>query len=376
MTKKVYFENLDGLRFLCFLSVFFFHSFHTDYDYIKTTDIYKFIKQDIFGNGDLGVNFFFVLSGFLITYLLIEEKKLNGQINIKKFWIRRILRIWPLFYLCLIIGFFIFPFLKSAFGQQPNETASIGYYLTFSNNFDIIKNGSPDASILGVLWSVAIEEQFYFVWPIILYLLPIKKYWIAFSTVIIVSLIFRGLNNNYISHELHTLSCMGDMAIGAFGAWLIQTDENFKTKIKILKPIYISLIYIFFLTVYIFRDEILIQKNFFLSVVERPLIAVIILLIILEQCFSDKSLFKMSKFKFLTKWGTIGYGLYCLHFVGILIVTSLTKKYSINTELWQVFIIDTPFALALTIVISLISYNIFEKPFLKLKDKFAYIKTK
>ena len=355
ITKKVYFENLDGLRFLCFLSVFFFHSFHTDFDYIKTRDIYHFIKRDIFGNGNLGVTFFFVLSGFLITYLLIEEKKLNGQIDIKKFWLRRILRIWPLFYLCIIIGFFIFPFLKSAFGQQPNETASIGYYLTFTNNFDFIKNGQPDASILGALWSVAIEEQFYFVWPIILYLLPIKKYWLAFSTVIIGSLIFRGLNNNYMTHSYHTLSCIGDMAIGAFGAWLIQTNENFKTKIQVLKPIYISLIYISFLTVYIFRDEILSQKNFLLGVVERPLIAIIILLIILEQCFSDKSLFKMSKFKLLTKWGTVSYGLYCLHFVGILIVTTLTKKYSLNTELWQVFLIDTSFAFTITLIISLIS---------------------
>lgn len=376
MTKKVYFENLDGLRFLCFLSVFFFHSFHTDFDYIKTTDIYHFIKRDIFGNGNLGVNFFFVLSGFLITYLLIEEKKLNGQIDIKKFWLRRILRIWPLFYLCVIIGFFIFPFLKSAFGQQPNETASIGYYLTFTNNFDFIKNGLPDASILGVLWSVAIEEQFYFVWPIILYLLPIKKYWLAFSAVIIVSLIFRVLNNNYMAHEYHTLSCIGDMAIGAFGAWLIQSNEIFRIKIQNLKPIYISLIYISFLIVFIFRDEVLNNDIFLLSVVERPIIAVIILLIILEQCFSKMSIFKMSKFKIFTKLGTISYGLYCLHFVGILIVTTLTKKYSFNTEMWQVFIIETSFALGLTIAISLISYNVYEKPFLKLKNKFAYIKTK
>jgi peptidoglycan/LPS O-acetylase OafA/YrhL len=168
MTKKVYFENLDGLRFLCFLSVFFFHSFHTDYASIQSSNLYHFIRRDLFGNGNLGVNFFFVLSGFLITYLLIEEKRLNGQIDIKKFWIRRILRIWPLFYFCVVFGFYIFPFLKTAFGQHPNETASIGYYLTFTNNFDFIKKGLPDASILGVLWSVAIEEQFYFVWPIVL----------------------------------------------------------------------------------------------------------------------------------------------------------------------------------------------------------------
>lgn len=51
MTKKIYFENLDGLRFLCFLSVFFFHSFHTEFEYIKSSDLYHLIKKDIFGNG-------------------------------------------------------------------------------------------------------------------------------------------------------------------------------------------------------------------------------------------------------------------------------------------------------------------------------------
>ena len=80
--KKIYFENLDGLRFLCFLSVFFFHSFHTENVLIKSSKFYLFFEKHLFGNGNLGVNFFFVLSGFLITYLLIEEKKLNGQIDI------------------------------------------------------------------------------------------------------------------------------------------------------------------------------------------------------------------------------------------------------------------------------------------------------
>ncbi|MFT5306585.1 MAG: peptidoglycan/LPS O-acetylase OafA/YrhL, partial [Chitinophagales bacterium] len=190
--KRIYFENLDGLRFLCFLSVFFFHSFHTEYEAISGSAIYHFFKVDIFGNGNIGVNFFFVLSGFLITFLLIEEKKLNGQINLKKFWIRRMLRIWPLFYFCVLFGFYIFPILKTMFGQVPNETANIGYYLLFLNNFDFINNGIPDSSMLGLLWSVAIEEQFYLVWPIILFLLPIKRYWMAFVAIIGVSLVFRA----------------------------------------------------------------------------------------------------------------------------------------------------------------------------------------
>src|SRR4051794_13937383 len=106
-----YLPNLDGLRFMCFLSVFFFHSFHTGYDHIKYSEPYVFIKWTVFQNGNLGVNFFFVLSGFLITRLLLDEKSRNGKIHIFNFYIRRVLRIWPLFYFCLIFGFIIFPLL-------------------------------------------------------------------------------------------------------------------------------------------------------------------------------------------------------------------------------------------------------------------------
>lgn len=369
--NKIYFENLDGLRFLCFLAVFFFHSFHTDYKNLESMKLYSFISEDIFGNGNLGVNFFFVLSGFLITYLLIEEKKLNKNIHLKKFWIRRILRIWPLFYFCVFFGFIIFPYIKTLFGQIPNETANLLYYLTFLNNFDIIKNGLPDSSILGILWSVAIEEQFYLVWPIILYLLPIKKYWVAFSSIIIISLVFRIYNSSYIMHEMHTLSCIGDMTIGAFGAWLIIEKEWFKEKIINAKKLYIILIYIIFAIILLFRHQI-INYSSFINIIERPFIAVIIILIILEQTFSKNSFYKMSNFKRISKLGTITYGLYCLHFVGILITLNITKYFHFNTELWQVLILETSLALIITIIISKLSYRFFESPFLSLKEKFSY----
>jgi len=111
-------------------------------------------------------------------------------------------------------------------------------------------------------------------------------------------------------------------------------------------------------------------------VIERPIIASVMLLIILEQCFSNNSFFKLSKFEKLTQLGTISYGLYCLHFLAILIVTTLTKKFALNTQLWQVMILDTSMALLVAIGISKISYNFYEKPFLKLKERFSYIKTK
>ncbi|WP_020533643.1 acyltransferase family protein [Flexithrix dorotheae] len=370
--KKVFFENLDGLRFFCFIAVYFFHSFHTEKPEILQSDIYLFITKDLFGNGNLGVNFFFVLSGFLITYLLIVEKKINGQINLKKFWIRRILRIWPLFFFCVIFGFVIFPQLKLLFGQSPNESANFLFYITFLNNFDLIKNGLPDASILGVLWSVAIEEQFYLIWPIVLYIFPIKKFWIPFSLVIISSLVFRAFNDNYMLHEYHTLSCIGDMTVGALGAWVVSEFPSIKVRIENFGKIHILSIYLLFFTIFIFRDEIFFGV-YFLRVFERITIAFVILLIILEQNYAKNSYFKLSRFRTISKLGGITYGLYCLHFIGILITITLTKKLSFNNHLWQVIIFESLIALAITIIISKVSYTFFEKPFLRIKNKFSYI---
>lgn len=371
MTKKIYFENLDGLRFLCFLSVFFFHSFHTDFNYISSSEAYTLIKRDLFGNGNLGVNFFFVLSGFLITYLLIEEKKSNGQINIKNFWIRRVLRIWPLYYFCVFFGFVLFPIIKSAFGEIPFETASIWYYLAFLNNFDLIKEGLPDASVLGVLWSVAIEEQFYFVWPIILYMLPLRKFWMAFTLIIIISILFRAYYDNPVYNEFHTLSCIGDMSIGAFGAWLVIVNSRFKNIFISINKVQIGFIYAFFIVIFLFRDELL-QGNYMIRIIERPIIAIVILFIILEQNYSINSFFKLSKFKRISKLGVITYGLYCLQFIGILVATHLSEMMDWNTKLWQVIFVDTTVALAITIFISSISYQYYERPFLRLKEKFSY----
>lgn len=367
--KKTYFDNLDALRFFSFLSVFFYHSFFTEFENIKNSGLYYFIKKDVFGNGNLGVNFFFVLSGFLITFLLIQEKMNSGKINIINFYIRRVLRIWPLYFFAVLFGFYLFPIIKGFFGEQSTETAHILSYLTFTSNFDFIKNGLPDASILGVLWSIAIEEQFYIAWPLILSILPIRKYWIAFLSILLASWIFRVYYDTYIYHEIHTLSCIGDMAIGGFGAWFILTQRGFLTKIENLTKPFILVIYFLALGIFLFRDELL-YPNFYVRIIERSFIALIFLFIILEQNYALKSFFKLSRFKTITKLGIITYGLYILHFLGILISLKLTNYLKINTHLWQVLLIETLIALTITIVISKWSYRFFEKPFLNLKSKF------
>jgi len=370
MNKRIYFKNLDALRFLCFLSVFFYHSFHSEFEYIRASGIYQHITRDVFGNGILGVNFFFVLSGFLITYLLIEEKEETGRINIGSFWLRRVLRIWPLYFAAVLFGFVIFPQIKLSFGEIPSESANIWYYVFFANNFDYISSGGPDSSVLGVLWSVAIEEQFYLVWPLLLALCPIRYYWVLFISVIAGSWTFRAMNDVPILHAHHTFSCIADMAIGAFGAWLIQC-KGYREKVKLWSKPFIYSVYVLFILIYFFRDEVL-YANYYVRIFERSFIGLVFLAIILEQNYSQHSFIKFGKLKLLTQFGKISYGLYCLHFIGILAILQITKMLSLNTELWQVLFIETPLALLITIGISKISHRYYEMPFLKLKERSSF----
>jgi len=369
--NKLYFENLDGLRFFCFLSVFFFHSFITDDPAITAAPIYHFIKVSLFGNGFLGVNFFFVLSGFLITYLLIKEKMTNNFINISNFWMRRVLRIWPLYIVCVFYGFVIFPFTKIFAGGVPNETANPWLYLSFLSNYDSIYHGLPDAIGLGVLWSVAVEEQFYLTWPLILFFFPVNKFWMPLCFILAGSVVFRAIYDVPILNELHTLSCIGDMAIGGLGAWLILQSTSFKNRIHNLPKQAIFFIYIVFVVVFLFRDEFMLS-NFWLRVLERPIISGIMLCIILEQCFAKNSFYKMGRFKWASRLGIITYGLYCLHVFVISVTRGLTKMAGLNKHVWQVVFLETIVSLLISIGIGLISYRFLEAPFLKLKDKFYY----
>lgn len=368
--EKLFFPNLDGLRFFSFLAVFCSHIFSSGNEAITGEGWYRLFKGRLFSDGDMGVSFFFVLSGFLITYLLIREKQLTGTVHISSFYIRRTLRIWPLYYFCVLFGFLAFPAIKAALGQTPDETADPLLCSLFLNNFNTVFNGPPDSSILSVLWSVAIEEQFYLLWPILFFLVSARRYQYIFAGVITVSLLYRFVYRDR-QIELLTLGVISDMAIGGLGAYLCIENKKFLKKIESMSGWLHLIPYTVVVVLLFFRQDIFSTQG--LIIFKRLIVSFFFCWIILEQNFARHSFFKISNLKRISTLGKYTYGLYCLHTIAVLIVAVGLDKMGLNRHSWQLWLFEFPLAMGLSILFSYFSYHYFEKRFLKLKDQFAFI---
>ncbi|UAY51323.1 acyltransferase family protein [Ferruginibacter albus] len=379
--QKVFFPNLDGLRFVCFFAVFAYHCNGTILLKLPDSRIKHFLNF-LFQNGDVGVNIFFVLSGFLITYLLIKEKSFKQTISLKNFYIRRILRIWPLFYLVVLLGFVVFPYVKFRTFPSPAEVADLKSYLIFACNFDFIRlrslasNALPDAAFLAALWSVAVEEQFYLVWPIVLKFSSPKKYAWLFIGIAFFTLIFRSFFTGATSHDVavlnfHTFSVIGDMATGGLMAYFCSKDSKVLKYITNMQRWKIVVVYILAISILLFKNEIF--STAILLVFERLILAAFFAFIIAEQNFANNSFYKFSKFKIVSKLGVYTYGLYCLHFIAVQIAVQVIERKNIAVNSVFFALLICTIVLVVSIIISLLSYHLYEKHFLKLKDKFAFI---
>lgn len=365
MEQKVNFLNLDGLRFFAFFYIFMYHCYFQVS--VKDNENYfylGFIK--LFENGDLGVNFFFTLSGFLITYLLLVEENKNGQFSIKKFYWRRTLRIWPLYYITLLFGYFGFQFLLKLVNVSIEESANILYYAFFLGNFNSIINGDPTSGTLSVLWSLAVEEQFYLFWPILL--LIFKRYRLQlFIFLIFASLIFRAFYlGNHSVLFYHTFSVMSDLVIGSWLAWW-SFNKNYKQNESHSVALQTNiLIYLLGFVLLIFRKELFVNPG--LMILERLLLSLFFVYVIYDQTFAKKSLFKVSNFKTISFWGKFTYGLYCLHLPAMVFTEGFAMMAGVHETTWWVLFGKTISTLLLSLLLCRISYRFLESPFLRLKE--------
>lgn len=321
--------------------------------------------------GLLGVNFFFVLSGFLITFLILFEIKHQKEFNLKHFLIRRTLRIWPLYFIIVLIGFVLFPFIFSDYHTEHH----ILNYIIFFANFDEIWYGANDSiNFLTSPWSVAVEEQFYLVWGIILFTLSRLKI-LQLPTLIILlligSLIFRWININDLRIiYYHTFSVMPDILIGALLAYSYFKKSIWIQKIKSLKKWKIGLIYSIGFIIILLKTKLFVGQ---LLIAERYVIGLFFAFILLDQIHLKHSFFKIGKIKLFNHLGKISYGLYMYHLVVLFVLQKLLTLmiYKMGGGYYLAACLYLALSILGTYTISILSYKFIERPFLKLKKKFT-----
>ncbi len=368
--KIIHFKNLDGLRAVAAFAVVFYHiSLWIKYPDTKFYDIFKFVLAFGGRSGPLGVTFFFILSGFLITYLMFREQAEHGKLNVPFFYIRRLLRIWPLYYLTLIAGFLIYPFFVKLSGQAYAENASPLLYSIFAVNFDNMVNGPPGTGILGVQWSVAIEEQFYLIWPIAFYLFSKKNYFpFLLLSIILISELFFVKASRWEIGYYHLISNFRFLSFGGLLAYFCYFKREMVASFlnKISKKLHFAIYFVCLLMI-LFMQKLFVTFPFY-RYIYHILPFLFFGFVIVEQNFSNNSFFKIGSFKLLNWLGKISYGLYLTHMIAIYIVLSVFPE-STSYPFFKILS-----AVLLTVGISHFSFTYIELRFLSIKSKFSVIK--
>lgn len=349
-TDRVHFQTFDALRFLSFLLVFLHHS------PIPATHFLHKISQA----GGIGVSFFFVLSGFLITYLLILEK-LNSKdtISLPKFFIRRILRIWPLYYAMVLFAFctpYILNLLHLTASDEGYEPQWF-FTLTFLENYVMMYTDSfPNVSPLRVMWSLCIEEHFYIIWGVVFSIISLKNIPKFLVGSILFTIISRVVYQNLNLLTGDILTNIGYFAFGGIPAYLFVFKLNIIQKLAQIPALYKYIFALFTLIV------IIVDSNYFaLSDVSNFLLFATLFSLLILCTLGEKNVFKISDKTILAFLGKYTYGLYLFHTIFINLFLKMGSMYNLH---WFTIIV---LSLLFTIISSYISYHLFEKRFLKLK---------
>ena len=356
--NKTYYPQLDSIRGISFLIVFFYHSFKPTWN---DSLVDKFL-QFTFNAMPLSIDVFFILSAFLLTFLGINEYKKTGKFSFNNYFIRRALRIWPLYFLIMFFSFVILKIFKNYSGYQISLPPA-GWYLLFVSNFYL-----PDhVFFLRLLWTLSVEEQFYLLWGFCLLLFQ-KYLKIVILILAAISLGFIIIQTiNKIGIYFHTLTYIIDMMVGAFAAYSIKKNNRIAATIKTFSSqeeiiFYLSfpiLFFGFFLVSSIVSEVV---YNLFAEVI-RVCFIIYCSVIIIIQMVTKKRKFDLSNYSFLIYTGKISYGLYCFHGIIISFGSILLKKMHLNLP----SILTTVVFLITTFLVASLSYRLIEKPFLKLK---------
>ena len=368
--NSLFFPNLNGIRFIAAFWVIVHHieQFKEKFGYDNQLFYTRFIRLI----GPLGVFLFFVLSGFLITSLLLVEKERTNTINVKSFYVRRVLRIWPLYYLTVFLGLFILPEIS---------------YFNISGETELIKVDLPEKLLLYLLilpnivtgvfkhipylsqnWSIGVEEQFYYFWPWVVKQTKTSKLLLVMIIFFFLFYITRSLTVlympetgwwKYLNEFIKSLriTCM---ILGAMGAYFTYFKLNTKFVQFIFHSRFQLLLYLTLI--------LMLSFGVYLPGVNQEVYSLIFTLILMNLAKNPASILSLENpvFNYL---GKISYGMYMYHTVAVVIGVKVSHSFN-NSNF-----VSYPVSYVLTIFISALSYEYFEKPFLKIKDKFTTVKS-
>jgi peptidoglycan/LPS O-acetylase OafA/YrhL len=338
--------------------------------------------------GNHGVRVFFVLSGFLITHLLLTERAKTGTIAIKKFYLRRVLRIWPLYYALLAVAIAV---PASWFVvKEPSLIATLAAakFQAWEIKFGLLAFLLPNVAVMiypamlgfAQAWSVGVEEQFYLLWPVLMKKLgdrPLLALSGVLSVKVAIVLVFNYIfffSGWQMPPQLQqqlaaAFNCVNifqieAMVIGGTAAYLLLQNRQF----------FVSLTRnnIFRLTICACMIACLSQA--WSQLHEQIGCDIVYALLLLTLTLNGQKLPEFLE-KPLTYFGKISYGIYMLHplVIGLVVkALSMTKIPVSNTFFGVLMCLSI---ITLTLLVSSASYELFERRFLNIKRKYTVIES-
>jgi peptidoglycan/LPS O-acetylase OafA/YrhL len=355
---NVYFLGLNGLRAIAAIAVVL--SQIDQFSYLFGLKSIGFCNSGIASDG---VILFFVLSGFLITFLLLKEKKVSSNINIRNFYIRRVLRIWPIYYTVIIVTCFLLGYVPTIGYKRQTLIPSISLFALMMANISYVLYYFTS---LAPLWSVGVEEQFYLFWPLVVNKLkniPLFLFIFIFTYIFLTYGLHIFANSFW--YQIVRLTSFDCMAFGAFGACLVFY------KSKYLRYIYHPVVQVVAI-VLVLVPEVYYKFVNIPRPVRREYFGLLFLVVILNVSTNSRSILILEN-KVLDYLGKISYGIYVYHMLIISILAMLLHPYLSVIGSVDFYVLMYVSVVFVTLAISSISYFYYESRFLRLKKAYAVV---